>query len=183
MDCHNIDIINRFKIRNEQGLRLLFDSYYTPLCVFAYKYLDSFDKAEDIVQEVFITLWERNRMSDFEGSIKSYLFTTVRNNSINKVKAERKFRFEEVEQLSSTIVEEKFESLSIDKRKDKLYEEIEKLPTKSKKVFEAIVFEKMRYSEVAEEFNISVNTVKTHYSRSLRQLRSSLDILIMIMLP
>lgn len=183
MGNHELDIIRKFKRGDELGLRLLFDSYYTSLCVYAYKYFDSFDRAEDVVQEVFITLWEKNRMSDFNGSVKSYLFATVRNNSINKVKAERKFRFEEVEQLSSTIVEEKFESLSMDERKDKLYAEIEKLPTKSKKVFEAIVFEKMRYSEVAEVFNISVNTVKTHYSRSLRQLRSSLDILIMIMLP
>ena len=183
MDKQEQDIIRKFKSGDESGLRLLFDLYYSPLCIFAYKYFDSFEKAEDVVQEAFITLWEKNRMINFTGSIKSYLFSIVKNNSINKIKEERKFRFEEIENQSHSIIEDKFESQALEERKDKLYREIGKLPAQSKKVFEAIVFEKMKYAEVAANFDISVNTVKTHYSRALKQLRSSIDIIIMIMLP
>lgn len=183
MDKHEQDIIRKFKSGDESGLRLLFDLYYSPLCLFAYKYFDSYEKAEDVVQEAFITLWEKNRMINFTGSIKAYLFSIVKNNSINKIKEDKKYRFEDVEKQAYSIIEDKFETENLEERKRKLYNEIGQLPTQSKKVFEAIVFEKMKYAEVAVELDISINTVKTHYSRALKQLRSSLDILIMILLP
>ncbi|RZT96453.1 RNA polymerase sigma-70 factor (ECF subfamily) [Ancylomarina subtilis] len=183
MDSQEQDIIRKFKSGDESGLRLLFDLYYSSLCVFAYKYFDSYEKAEDVVQEAFITLWEKNRLINFTGSIKSYLFSIVRNNSINKIKEDRKYRFEEIENQSYAIIEDKFESESLEKRREKLYREIEMLPEQCKKVFEAIVFEKMKYADVAAELNVSLNTVKTHYSRALKQLRSSLDVLLLIMLP
>ena len=66
--------------------------------------------------------------------------------------------------------------------KKKLYEQVEALPEKSREVFKAIVLENMKYKEVAEHLDISVNTVKTHYARALKQLRLKLDIIIMLML-
>lgn len=78
MDKHEQDIIRKFKSGDESGLRLLFDLYYSPLCLFAYKYFDSYEKAEDIVQEAFITLWEKNRMINFTGSIKAYLLVLLK---------------------------------------------------------------------------------------------------------
>ena len=183
MEAQEQDIIRKFKIGDESGLRLLFDLYYSPLCVYAYKYFDSFEKAEDIVQETFITLWEKNRLIDFTGSIKSYLFTIVRNNSINQIRKDSRFRFEEIENQAYSIIEDKFEPLELEERREKLYREIDQLPNQCKKVFEAIVFEKLKYAEVAEELNVSVNTVKTHYSRALKQLRSSIDIVVLLLLP
>ncbi|MCY1636157.1 RNA polymerase sigma factor [Marinifilum sp. D737] len=183
MEQHEQDIIQKFKNGDQSGLRMLFDLYYTPLCVFAYKYFDSYEKAEDIVQEAFITLWEKNRMINFTGSIKSYLFSIVRNNSINQIKKDLKFRFEEMENKAYNIIEDKYESQQLEERKESLYKEIALLPDQCKVVFEAIAFEKMKYAEVAEEMDISINTVKTHYSRALKQLRSNLDVLVMILLP
>ncbi|RXQ91486.1 RNA polymerase sigma-70 factor [Ancylomarina salipaludis] len=183
MDSQEQDIIRKFKSGDESGLRLMFDLYYSSLCIFAYKYFDSFEKAEDIVQEAFITLWEKNRLINFTGSIKAYLFSIVKNNSINAIKQDRRFRFEEIDNQAYIIIEDEFEFHKLEDRREKLYHEIEQLPEQCKKVFEGIVFEKMKYADVAAELNISLNTVKTHYSRALKQLRSSLDILLMIMLP
>jgi len=183
MKNHEQDIIQKFKNGDQSGLCMLFDLYYIPLCVYAYKYLDSYGKAEDIVQEVFINLWEKQRMIEFTGSIKSYLFSIVRNNSINQIKKESRFRFEEIENRTYEIIEDKYESQQLEKRKENLYKEIAELPVQSKAVFEAIAFDKMKYAEVAEEMNISINTVKTHYKRALKQLRNNLDILILILLP
>ncbi len=175
-------IIEKLSNGDESGLRLLFDLYYAPLCVYAFKYLDSFENAEDIVQEAFITLWNKQRLINFTGSIKSYLFSIVRNNSINLIKKDSKYRFEDVEDISNKIIEENFESEELDKRKEKLYKEIEKLPEQRKNVFKAIVFERLKYAEVAEDLDVSINTVKTHYSRALKQLRSSIDTIILIMM-
>ena len=183
MEQHEQDIIRKFKNGDESGLRMLFDLYYTPLCVFAYKYFDSYEKAEDIVQETFINLWEKERMIEFTGSIKSYLFSIVRNNSINQIKKDSRFRFEEIESKAYDIIEDKYERQQLEERKENLYKEIAELPTQCKAVFEAIAFDKMKYAEVAEEMDISINTVKTHYKRALKQLRSNLDVLILILLP
>ncbi|AYN04271.1 RNA polymerase sigma factor [Flavobacterium sp. 140616W15] len=70
----------------------------------------------------------------------------------------------------------------IEQEKKKLYEQIEALPLKSKEVFKAIVLNNLKYKEVALELGISVNTVKTHYSRALKQLRNSLDIIITVLI-
>lgn len=183
MEQHEQDIIQKFKNGDQSGLRMLFDLYYTPLCVFAYKYFDCYEKAEDIVQEAFINLWEKERMIEFTGSIKSYLFSIVRNNSITQVRKECKYRFEEIEDQAFDVIEENFENLEVDERREKLYKEIAKLPAKSRLVFESIVFDKMKYAEVAEDMDISINTVKTQHKRALKQLRNNLDVLVMILLP
>ncbi|MCZ4695563.1 RNA polymerase sigma-70 factor [Ancylomarina euxinus] len=182
MEIQEQHIIDKLRSGDESGLRLLFDLYYSPLSVFAFKYFDSFEKAEDVVQEVFIDLWEMKRFKNFTGSVKSYLFTAVKNNSLKQIQKDKRFRFEDIENLSYKIIEDKFESQELEARKERLYKEIELLPLQSKKVFEAIVFERLKYADIAVELNISVNTVKTHYSRALKHLRSSMDILIMIML-
>lgn len=182
MEQHERNITTKIKNGDESGLRMLFDLYYMPLCIYAYQFLDSYEKAEDVVQEAFIDLWEKDRMHDFSGSIKSYLFKVIRNNSIHEAKKDSRFRFEDVENKAYRIVEENYEMDDFEERKAKLYEEIDKLPKKSKKVFEAIVFEKMQYAKVAEELDISINTVKTHYQRALKQLRNNLDVLIVILM-
>ncbi|MCT4603242.1 MAG: RNA polymerase sigma-70 factor [Marinifilum sp.] len=183
MEQHEQDIIQKFKNGDQSGLRMLFDLYYTPLCVFAYKYFDSYEKAEDIVQEAFINLWEKERMVEFTGSVKSYLFSIVRNNSINQIRKDNRFRFEEIDNQAYQIIENKYENQLLEQRKENLYKEIAELPTQCKTVFEAIAFDKMKYADVAEEMNISINTVKTHYKRALKQLRSNLDVLVMVLLP
>jgi len=183
METQEQDIIGKLEGGDECGLHQLFDLYYSPLCVFAYKYFDSFEKAEDLVQEVFIDLWEKKRFHNFTGSVKSYLFTAVKNNSLKQIQKDKRFRFEEIENQCYTIIEDKFESQDFQSRKEKLYSEIDQLPAQSKRVFEAIVFERLKYAEIAEEMDISLNSVKTYYSRALKHLRGSMDILVMIMLP
>lgn len=78
--------------------------------------------------------------------------------------------------------DERLDLESLEQEKEKLYKEIEALPLKSKEVFKAIVLENQKYKEVALELGISVNTVKTHYSRALKQLRNSLDVIIILLL-
>ena len=64
----------------------------------------------------------------------------------------------------------------------KLYAEIARLPEQCRKVFEQIVLKDMKYKEVADFLGLSVNTVKTHFARALKQLRSSLQILLVFLL-
>lgn len=175
-------IIDKLKKGDESGLRQMFDVYYSPLCIFAMRYLDAFDVVEDLVQEVFINFWENKRVHFLNTSLKSYLFTAVKNNALNYIRKNNRYRIEELDDEFDILMEE-VDTEILDEKKAKLFKELNQLPEQSRKVFEAIVFDNMKYKEVAEELNVSLNTIKTHFSRALKQLRSSLDIIILIMLP
>ncbi|HKJ43262.1 MAG TPA: sigma-70 family RNA polymerase sigma factor, partial [Sunxiuqinia sp.] len=66
----------------------LFKKYYNSLCHFSMKYVQDDFIAEDVVQEVFTKIWEDKRKIKIQGSVKSYLYTAVRNRSLNKLKSE-----------------------------------------------------------------------------------------------
>ena len=182
MDKQEQNIILKLRKGDELGLRQLFDTYYSPLCVFALKYIDSFSLAEDLVQEVFINFWEKKRVEQLQGSIKSYLFKAVKNNALNYIRQNNKYQIEELDDEFDLLMEQLPDMEDLEEKKLKLYQEMENLSEQSKKVFEAIIFQNMKYKEIAEELDISLNTVKTHFSRALKQLRKSLDIIILIML-
>ncbi len=183
MDKQEQNIIAKLQKRDESGLRQLFDLYHTPLCVFALKYVNSFEEAEDIVQEVFIILWEKKCYSYISDSLRSYLFKAVKNNSFTFLRNSKRIQFEELGNLVVPTTEDSVDCENIELRKKLLYQELNKLSDKNRQVFEAIVFENQKYKEVALELDVSLNTVKTHFSRSLKQLRGSLDVIILILLP
>lgn len=183
MKSKDLQILEKLKSGDSGAYKELFDLYYMPLSIYALKYCDSFQLAEDIVQDLFIKLWDEKLYMKLDGAISPYLFKSVKNNTLQAVKKKSKYRFEEIEdQINKLMTEEKVDSAHIEEEKEKLYKEVEALPEKSKEVFKAIVLGNMKYKEVAENLGISVNTVKTHYSRALKQLRNSLDIIIMILL-
>lgn len=173
-------ILELIHYRKQEGLKYLFDLYYKPLCIYAMNYLDSFEESEDIVQDLFVKFWERQMKAEFQGSLKAYLFSAVRHNCVKILKLRNKYDFQAIEAYPELPVytEEMFESEC-----KKLYEEIERLPEQCRKVFELIVLKDMKYKEVAAELGLSVNTVKTHFSRALKQLRGSLNFLISVILP
>ncbi len=183
MKNQELNIIQKLKNSDESGLRQMFDIYYSPLCAFALKYIDSFDLAEDLVQEVFIKFWEKKKVHDLRGSLKSYLFSAVKNNALNCIRENNKYRIEKLDDEFDILMEDTPDKEDQEMKKQMLYKELDALPPQSRLVFEAIIFHDKRYKEVAEELDISLNTVKTHFSRALKQLRSSLNIIIMIMLP
>ena len=172
------EIVDLISHGDQKGLKSLFDCYYKPLCVFAMNFLDSFEEAEDIVQELFVKFWEKYGGYAFEGSLKAYLFSSVQHNCLKALKKKNKYRFEplEIHAEFPVYTEEEFELEC-----KKLYQEISRLPEQSRKVFELIVLKDMKYKEVAEVPQLSVNTVKTHFSHALKQLRGSLPTLILLL--
>lgn len=183
MEVNDLQILEKLKEGDPLAYNQLFDKYYMPLCVYSLKYCDSFELAEDIVQDLFIKLWDEKLYLKLENPINPYLFKSVKNNTLQAMKKESKFVFQDIENVVNNLMEEEpLDFATLEEEKKKLYLQIEALPEKSKEVFKAIVLENMKYKEVAEHFDISVNTVKTHYARALKQLRFKLDIIIMLML-
>ncbi|MFV0590296.1 MAG: RNA polymerase sigma-70 factor [Draconibacterium sp.] len=183
MEHFEQDIISKLKSGDENSLRRLYDLYYKPLCIFALKFVDSIEQAEDIVQNTFINFWNTRSFDNIHSGLKSYLFRAVRNNSLYFIREESKLRFEDIDNHVRQHIEDELPEDELKELKEKLFKQIEQLPPKGRDIFKAIVFNDMKYREVAELYGISINTVKTQYSRSLSKLRESFDILILLFLP
>ncbi len=181
MDILEQNIVNKLKQNDEEGLRLLFERYYIPLCVFVLKYIDSYSDAEDIVQNVFVKFWEEKKVDSLTTSLKSYMFTAVKNNTFNFIRINKRFQMVELNN-NCYLEDEVLDVEELEQKRRSLYAEIDKLSPRQKKIFNAIIFENKKYKEIANELNISVNTVKTHFSRALKQLRASINLIVSIVL-
>ncbi|WP_310560522.1 RNA polymerase sigma-70 factor [Flavobacterium sp.] len=183
MIFNDLQILEKLKEGDPLAYNQLFDKYYMPLCVYSLKYCDSFPLAEDIVQDLFVKIWDEKLYMKFDNPVSPYLFKSVRNNTLQVLKKESKYQFDDIEKMVNNLMEEEpLDFATLEEEKKKLFDQVEALPEKSKEVFKAIVLENMKYKEVAEHLDISVNTVKTHYARALKQLRFKLDIIIMLMM-
>ncbi|WP_428741740.1 RNA polymerase sigma factor [Tenacibaculum sp.] len=181
MNANDFEILNKIKKRDSDAFKELFDLYYLPLSTHALKYCDSFVMAEDVVQDLFVKIWDDKLYMKFDKIIGPYLFKAVKNNALQAIKSKTKYRFEDIEnQVDNLLVEENLDKEFIKQEKKKLYQKIEDLPRKSKEVFMSIVLENLKYKEVALKYGISVNTVKTHYSRALKQLRNTVQTIALI---
>ena len=176
------DILARFASDDEEALKLLFAKYYRALSIYALKFIDDVQAAEDIVQEFMVRFWEEKKYKQIKGSLKNYLFTSIRNRSLNYLESFHHAKKDYLENLKEVFTFEQFTDDELAEKKAKLNKEIEELPEKMQEVLKMIVFENKKYKDVAEELDVSLNTVKTQYSRALKKLRSSLDVIVLLLI-
>jgi len=157
---------------DEKFLEHLFREYFASLMAFSVKILGDEDEARDVVQKVFISLWERRESLDLDTSMKSYLFTSVHNRSLNVIRDRKKFSdAPHAEREDSVDVGNQLEAMELEQR---IGEIIGELPEKTREVFVLSRFEGLKYGEIADKLGISVKTVENQMSRALRILREKL---------
>lgn len=161
----------------------LFKAHFVHLCNFANQFVKDSDSAKDITQKVFISLWENREKIDPQKSIQSYLFTSVRNRSLNYIRDQKKYR-SEILDLGIHDFEMPFEedNFALSELKEKVAQALNDLPEKCRLVFEMSRFQNMKYKDIAQELDISVKTVEAHMSKALKSLRENLDDYLYILL-
>lgn len=154
----------------------LFKSHFQYLCNFARQYVGEDEVAEDLTQKVFITLWEKRDTIDPKLSVKSYLFTMLKNRCLNYLRDSKKYH--------SKVLDIDCGNLEISVEEDPLAEEelrkqiqaaLDELPEKCRLVFEMSRFRGMKYKEIAEDLELSQKTVEAHMSKAIKSLRKSLS--------
>ena len=146
-----------------------FHNYYRPLCLFALRLLHNADEAEDVVQDTFAALWEKRDTLHKIVSIKSYLYTAVRNNCLMKLRSKREF--DSVEELQLVDEYTREEVIARAELEAKLWKMIDDLPERQREIFLMAKRDGMAYREIAEETGLSVKTVENHVTRALKSLR------------
>ena len=160
-------------IRDRKTFKQLFSDYYSPLCLFANKYINDLEVSKDLVQDVFVKLWERDVKITSRLTVKSFLYVTVRNACLNYIrqKASEEKKIVEYSEIDSDSIFE-YNMLEEDVCY-RLYKAVDQLSPRSR---EAVLLTVREYSnhEIAEKMKISINTVKTLKQRSYRMLKQKL---------
>jgi RNA polymerase sigma-70 factor (ECF subfamily) len=151
----------------------LFDKLYATLCIFSNKYLNNIEASKDVVQDVFIKIWENKVEFKDENTIKSYLYTAVKNKSLDHLKSKRyksteRFSPEEMEKLET----EPFflREVVILETSNIIENAINTLPNKCGQIIRLSI-KGLTNVEIANELEISINTVKTQKRIAYKRLK------------
>lgn len=175
-DCTNPDDINSKAILEGDTVAFeeLFKRNYQSLCNYCQGIVTEHDKAEDIVQDVFVYLWNNRSSIDIKVSLKHYLYSSVRHGALKVLKRQL------MEQRHSPLLTEFIENLQHSEYSEEEVVEIEQmkkalasLPQQCRNVFLMSCVDEKPYKQIAEELNISVNTVKTHITKAYRIIRGN----------
>lgn len=176
MELSDIELILLWQKGEELAFEAIYKRYAVQLLSIAYQKIGERDIAEDIVQEVFITLFRNKEAADTISSLFAYLYVTLKNKILDAYRRDvlqRKY----VHHVNTSF-DEKDNSLyfQIETRdlEKKLESEIERLPPQCGKVFKLSRQKHLSNKEIALQLGISENTVEQHMRKALRILRGNL---------
>ena len=182
---HKNDFDDQFWIENiqkgdEESFEFLFKKYYLPLTRFAWRYVNSKAIAEELVQEIFTIIWEKRKDLDTAGSVRSYLYKSVRNLSINHLNHhEVKNRYDKQWTSQRENPELTFhDEVREEQIRHAIATAIEELPPRSKMTYKLHRYDGLTYEEISEVMEVSVKTVESQMTRTLKILRERLSYLL-----
>lgn len=175
VSVNNELVIRLLREGNENAFESVYKEYYRGLCAFASQYVSELEECEEIVQDVMMWLWE-NRLSLLpEMSLKSLLFTIVKNKCLNSIS------HLQIKQRVHEALYVKFEDQLEDpdlylegELMSKLDKAIQDLPEDYRKAFTMNRFENLTYNEIAERMGVSPKTIAYRISQALKLLREDL---------
>lgn len=164
------------------GFEALFQLHYRALCATAYRIVQDKEIAEDIVQDVFHSLWEKRGSLQIDISLKAYLIRSTINRSINYNKKysntlSRELHFGMETSIDANTTEQ---ALDFKETSGKVESAIKALPPACRSVFVLSRYEHLSYKEISRELDISVKTVENQMTKALKHLRQWLLLTIMI---
>lgn len=170
------ELMHEIKADNMFAFDILYKKYCKRVYKFGYSILKSPEESENLTQDVFLNLWENRHKVEKDSSIKSYVFTITFNSAISIIrKKARESQFVEylksIQEISEDPVNVELEYNELSKTLDGI---INALPQRQKEVYLLQRVEGLKYSEIAERLNISVNTIENHMSRALKTIRRKL---------
>jgi RNA polymerase sigma-70 factor (family 1) len=156
----------------EEGIDFFFQQYYTQLCYFAGTLLNDDFLAQEITSDAFTKLWQSRQTLATEGSIKAWLYSTVRNASIDHLRKVKRLRVSESGLQSATTIEQSVLHTIVESETiDQILQTIGKLPPQCRRIFRLFYLHGKSYNEIAQELNLSPQTVRNQKQRAAKLLR------------
>ena len=166
-------LIKEIKEGDHESFRQIYNKYSEKVYLFAARYINNYEDAEEIVQEVFSRIWERRKNLDEDRSFNAYLLTIAKNIIFNENR--KKVNFDiyaryiikylqgNSNQTENQVIYENIRNL--------INEEVENLPSKRRQIYNMSRHEGLSYLDIAKKLNISEKTVETHIRLALGRLK------------
>jgi RNA polymerase sigma-70 factor (ECF subfamily) len=167
-------LITLLQAGDEQAFTEIYNRYWQRMFVLASRKLYDLDEAREIVQNIFINLWERRAALDIEGPLPSYLSVCVKYRIINALD-KHYTRKKHTSLLSAPAASNSTEEwLEFEETRERLAKLVADMPEKCRMVFTMSREKGMSHKQIAGELHISVKTVEAHLGKALKTLRAAL---------
>ena len=178
------ELLMKLRDGNEKAFSVVFETYHRYLYVLACRYLMSDSYAEDAVQYTFMRLWEGRETFDYRTGIKNLLFTILKNYILNEIRHNNLViqKNYELAQFTEEMETDFLHELEDTDFRAHLYRLIDQLAPQKKEVCLLKIQQGMSNQEVADAMNISISTVKSHYTQVIKFLRSQMDKIMIVVL-
>ena len=176
------EVLVRLREGDSNAFESVFRFWYEPLVHFAEEYISDLESARNIVQNIFMKLWEKHELVNPDSNLKSYLYMATRNACLShlrhiKVESsyfEKAIKNNEDLQLNYEALEElKLEQIDFSNLEKLIQDTIDSLPERCRQVFLMSRYEEMKNKEIAEKLNISVKAVEANITRAITKLREN----------
>lgn len=176
------NILENLKAGDAKAFESVFKFWYEPLVNFADEYISDLESARNIVQTIFMKLWEKHEMVDPSSNLKSYLYMATRNSCLShirhlKVESDyfrRTYKNGENLQLNYEALEElDIDQIDFSKLETIIQETIDSLPERCREVFLMSRIQDMKNKQIAERLDITVKAVEANITRALTKLREN----------
>lgn len=176
MNGTETSFLARINGKDRQAFHELYKDYYRPLVMFAVHYLGEQEIAEDIVQDLFVAVWEKKGTFFSEQGFRAFLYNSVRNTCLNTLKHKKvEEKYLNQTSLSGEWNEECEYEVTTEELYERLFKVVDGLPLRCKEIF-LLHLDGKKNEEIAEKLHISLLTVKTQKKKAMRYLREQLGI-------
>ncbi|HOK25178.1 MAG TPA: RNA polymerase sigma-70 factor [Bacteroidales bacterium] len=171
------EIIRRIREGDIKEFETLFRSSYISLVKYAGTLVKDRDTAEEIVQDLFVKIWNERKNLNIKSSLTGYLFRSVHNRCLHHLQHLKvvEKHAERIYETNTGIADEADGEINLKELEDKIARVLEKLPERCCKIFCMNRFEGLKYKEIAEKLSISVKTVEACMGKALKELRKIIE--------
>jgi RNA polymerase sigma-70 factor, ECF subfamily len=165
------DWIQPLRQGDSAAFESLFRAFAPGLCTFVARYVDSRSVAEDLVQDLFLTLWRKREEIRIDGTVDLYLYGAARNRALNYLRHQRveeRFRTAVLDRPDSHLALREGEILEL----LEVQEAIDSLPARCRLIFSMHHQQGLTYADIARSLGLSIKTVETQMGRALKALRA-----------
>jgi RNA polymerase sigma-70 factor (ECF subfamily) len=184
MSLREKELITGLQLGNRSAFDSLFRNYYAGLCSFANTYVKSAYASEEIVQEVFVKLWENQNKINIHTSISAYLYKSVFNACMTYIKSSQATGFKHIdledasirnELMSMELADMEFSKIFSEDAESDLEAAISSLPDQCREIFIMCREDNQSYKEISKLLNVSKSTVKTQMSRAMNKILKQME--------
>lgn len=176
------NILERLKEGDSKAFESVFKFWYEPMVNFANEYIADTESAKNIVQNIFMRLWEKHALVDPDSNLKSYIYMSTRNaclSHLRHLRVETTF-FEKVKKNSEdlqlnyeALYELDIEKIDFSDLEKLIQDTIDALPERCREVFLMSRYDELKNKEIAEKLDITVKAVEANITRALTKLREN----------